>query len=429
MGKRLFQVWEGSNKFLFCGRLIFGPDVTTLLITITLLLVPDVIFCVFVARHLMHRFSDHNGIAIMVVTVVYTLFVLVLLLLTSSRDPGIIPRNTHPPEPDESFESTGEWSSQTPQLRLPRTKDVLVNGIVVKVKYCDTCMLYRPPRCSHCSICNNCVERFDHHCPWVGQCIGQRNYRFFFLFVSSATLLGIFVFAMSAWYIKFLMDDGAHTVWRALRKSPAATFLMAYTFLALWFVGGLTLFHLYLISTNQTTYENFRYRYDKKDNPYNLGFLNNFYEIFCTTIPQSKNKFRAKVQEEVTGYGAASSLGKVTNVSSPGFPRPGVDLEVGGRPPFSIAEQLSGEESEVSHGRISNGGDPGLEIRGYEGASTLARAPIETSEGKGGAHPRRSSWGRKSGSWELTPDILGMAAGVGAEGSHMKGIITPPGNR
>lgn len=95
-----------------------------------------------------------------------------LLLLASGRDPGIIPRNLHPPEP-ESYEGMTEVRpGQTPPLRLPRTKDVIVNGISVKIKYCDTCMLYRPPRCSHCSICNNCVYRFDHHCPWVGQCIG-----------------------------------------------------------------------------------------------------------------------------------------------------------------------------------------------------------------------------------------------------------------
>ena len=93
---------------------------------------------------------------------------LVLLLLTSGRDPGIIPPNAHPPEP-EGFDGNADvGAGQTPQLRLPRIKEVEVNGIIVKIKYCDTCMLYRPPRCSHCSICNNCVERFDHHCPWVG---------------------------------------------------------------------------------------------------------------------------------------------------------------------------------------------------------------------------------------------------------------------
>lgn len=102
------------------------------------------------------------------------------LFLTSSRDPGIVPRNARPPEcgvVDMTTPST-EWvSAASPHLRVPRTKDVVVNGCVVKVKYCDTCLLYRPPRTSHCSICNNCVQKFDHHCPWVGQCIGKVIYK------------------------------------------------------------------------------------------------------------------------------------------------------------------------------------------------------------------------------------------------------------
>ncbi|EFJ11867.1 hypothetical protein SELMODRAFT_13217, partial [Selaginella moellendorffii] len=302
---RVYQVWKGSNKFFLGGRLIFGPDVRSLLVTLFLIIVPVVIFCVFVASRLRDKFSnDRSGIAILVVTVVYTAFVLVLLMLTSGRDPGIIPRNPHPPEPEAEEElvptSPTDWSAGglTPRFRLPRTKDVIVNGVSVKIKYCDTCMLYRPPRCSHCSICNNCVQRFDHHCPWVGQCIGLRNYRYFFMFVSSTTLLCIYVFGICALYIKLLMHDHSYTVWRAMGKSPPSVLLMAYTFIAVWFVGGLTFFHLYLMSTNQTTYENFRYRYDNKVNPYNRGVFHNLYEILCSPVPKSFNVFRARVQAD-----------------------------------------------------------------------------------------------------------------------------------
>ena len=101
---------------------------------------------------------------------------LIFLLLTSGRDPGIVPRNSRPPEFDETCDiptPSMEWiNGTTPHLKLPRTKDIVVNGHIVKVKFCNTCLLYRPPRTSHCSICDNCVQRFDHHCPWVGQCIG-----------------------------------------------------------------------------------------------------------------------------------------------------------------------------------------------------------------------------------------------------------------
>uniref|UniRef100_A0A1D1YEW1 S-acyltransferase n=1 Tax=Anthurium amnicola TaxID=1678845 RepID=A0A1D1YEW1_9ARAE len=405
---RVYQAWKGSNIFFLRGRLIFGPDVRSLFLTIFLIVAPVSIFCVFVARKLMDDFSHHSGISIMVIAVVFTVYDLVLLLLTSGRDPGIIPRNTHPPEPEGYDGSTEVGGVQTPQIRLPRVKDVIVNGITVKIKYCDTCMLYRSPRCSHCSICNNCVERFDHHCPWVGQCIGLRNYRFFFMFVFSTTLLCIYVFGFCWVYIKRIMDSEETTIWRAMTRTPASITLIIYTFICVWFVGGLSVFHLYLISTNQTTYENFRYRYDQRCNPYNRGIFENFKEIFFTSIPPSKNKFRMRVPREQTLSARTIGGGFI----SPNMGKAVGDLEAGRKPTWGDA----GAMATVDDLEAGLGNDA-LECKesGFVEASLdLSAATLsENLERRTSTHPRRSSWGRKSGSWEISPEVLALAAGVG----------------
>ncbi|XP_022742387.1 probable protein S-acyltransferase 4 isoform X2 [Durio zibethinus] len=222
--KRLYQVWKGNNRFFCGGRLIFGPDIASLFLSTLLVAGPAVAFCIRMYMKIKDENTKHFGrsYSILILGAVLSALDLLFLFCTSGRDPGIVPRNSKPLESDEAFDETTpsmEWvSGRTPHFKLPRTKDVIVNGHSVKVKYCNTCFLYRPPRTSHCSRCNNCVQRFDHHCPWVGQCIGI------------------------------------------------------------------------------TTYENFRYRYDK-ENPHNKGTAGNLGEIFFSKIPPSLNNFRSFVEE------------------------------------------------------------------------------------------------------------------------------------
>lgn len=277
--------------------MVLGPDAASLFLTSFLIGCPALAFCL---KMMLIIAKDGRPFNYPVLVGGWVLIVVdfTFLFLTSGRDPGIIPRNSEPPEPEETasvMSSSMEWvNNRISDLKLPRTKDVLVNGHIVKVKFCDTCLLYRPPRASHCSICNNCVQKFDHHCPWVGQCIGLRNYPFFICFISSSTVLCIYVFVFS--WINVLRQEGS--LWSVMAHDIVSVVLIIYCFIAVWFVGGLTVFHLYLIGSNQTTYENFRYRYDKRKNPFRKGVMSNFKEVFFSTIPPSTIKFREWVAED-----------------------------------------------------------------------------------------------------------------------------------
>ena len=148
----------------------------------------------------------------------------------------------------------------------------------------------------------------------------------------------------------------------------------------------------------QTTYENFRYRADNRVNVYDQGCPVNFLEVFCSKIKPSRNSFRAYVSgmtATATGGGLADEEPAATE------PRAKVedDLELGGDL-LKISQRRNYDEREEDFG--SNGlgvGAAGFE-REYEGDLALP---------SGQGDVRHSSWSRRrSGSWDISPEILGM---------------------
>lgn len=61
---------------MFNGRLIFGPDARSLVVTVLLIVVPVIIFCTHVAKNLVREFPTYDaGYAIFAVAVLFTIYV------------------------------------------------------------------------------------------------------------------------------------------------------------------------------------------------------------------------------------------------------------------------------------------------------------------------------------------------------------------
>ena len=208
-----------------------------------------------------------------IITSILYLIQIISTIMGGCSDPGILPRQL-----DDIFND--------PKREFLKC---VINGHIFTLDYCKTCHLFRPPRRSHCSSWDNCVERFDHHCFWLGTCIGKRNYRYFYLLTASLNISALFQICYSLYYIIFQAKKLRNKEEYNKLVLWGLTSLSLYDLLfIIFFIGNLFILHTYLVSNSITFYENDKNKFKKM-----LG-INPFKKYFCFTWKKIIFKFPSK---------------------------------------------------------------------------------------------------------------------------------------
>ena len=140
-----------------------------------------------------------------------------------------------------------------------------------KEDFCKKCKKARPDRAHHCKVCDRCVLKMDHHCPWVANCVGLKNQKYFYLFLFYATLgnlVACISLAPLAYNINLNFTSNDNFNFFNQLFDPIMIILGLFLSFAMTIsIGLLFLVQTYLISNNLTTIEYHKYK-NIKENPY-----------------------------------------------------------------------------------------------------------------------------------------------------------------
>lgn len=123
---------------------------------------------------------------------------------------------------------------------------------------CEICDTRVSVTAKHCGNCNRCVDDFDHHCPYVNNCIGATNYKMFFRLVYCCTMMMWLYFGSAIYTITFLIkkssvDTGLNS--KDLTQVILIGLGLLFSFILAIFVTLLLFFHVYLQRKGLTTYQ------------------------------------------------------------------------------------------------------------------------------------------------------------------------------
>ena len=132
---------------------------------------------------------------------------------------------------------------------------------------------WKPARAHHCRICERCVFRMDHHCPWVNNCVGYGSQKFFILFLFYISILSGFTLILLAtasllWWLEGSAVDPLSV--------GLGTMLALESIFFAFFVMTFMNEQLESIETNTTLIET----YQRSASSEKRNFSENFREIF-----------------------------------------------------------------------------------------------------------------------------------------------------
>ena len=250
--------WNGDNYFPLNAKIIMGPSsFRPTLVSFFIITLP---VCLFIGYN-SHFYIEKLSIFVPLFSVLFYIITIILLLVASFSDCGILLR----------FELESNILEDRKHSRIFQL------GFIREYKYCGSCKIIRPGRSTHCGDCDNCVEKFDHHCPWIGGCVGKRNYKYFYFFLLALNFLIIYMIIFCIFHISDMISTENKNNQNiknniaafALSKVIISLYIIIYCGLVMIFVTGLFLYHSKLILKNATTKEDLKHFWaNPQGNPY-----------------------------------------------------------------------------------------------------------------------------------------------------------------
>ena len=258
------------------AKCLWAPDGYTSLVVMSFLLLFTGLFAYTWLSHASdrHALSTSNTTLVVAVAVQLSLTAgtLVAMFVTVLTNPGILRKHC------------GEASVEPSEKDMPHVNGIpcedVGGGVKVLRPYCRTCNILRPPRTAHCASCNNCVERFDHHCGLIGVCVGRRNFAYFLRFLMFLLLTAAW---MCSWSIllavRTFTEDGK--TWRGVICAIVALVSLIVSL----GIGAMYTYYLRIIAKGRTHREELKY--DRlysppgSENPFDHGLGANCAELCC----------------------------------------------------------------------------------------------------------------------------------------------------